>query len=300
MHSALSQIRLTRAAFAFCGALLGALAPAAAQTHGWAQAAVPAAGAAHAIGTYNNGCIQGAEALPLDGTGWRVIRPQRNRYWGHPTLIAVVARIGQEMHRHLRKNILVADIAQPRGGPVDGHASHQVGLDADIRFVLVGDGTLDAAIRWEGAETSMLVPGVKEIDRTRWTQEQVLMLRTAAAIPEVDRIFVNPVIKRELCQTVGGDRSWLAKIQPWYGHDGHMHVRVHCPPGSTNCARQAALNGGDGCGAELARWFAPEQPRRQARVLPRPRPLLPQACAAVLAAPMRTVSENRGQRTEGR
>jgi penicillin-insensitive murein endopeptidase len=277
--------------------LLGSACAAPADNAGrWAAATGPAAGAPQVLGTYNNGCVQGAIALPLDGPGWRVIRPQRNRYWGHANLVAAVETIGRRMHAEFRKNILVADLAQPRGGPVSGHASHQIGLDADIRFQLVADGVLDTALRWEGYEISMLLPAVKEMDRTRWSHEQTAMLRIAATLPVVDRIFVNPVIKRELCQTVTGDRAWLAKIQPWYGHDGHMHVRVHCPADSWSCVRQAPLGAGDGCGGELARWFVPERPRRPGPRRKPPEP--PQACAAILNAPdiRDQRSEDRGQR----
>ncbi len=257
--------------------------PAPASDHwtAWAGATTPAAGAARAIGTYANGCVQGAAALPLDGPGWHVLRPQRNRYWGHPQLIAAVRRIAQRIRTETGKSLLVADIAQPRGGPATGHASHQLGLDADIRFQLAGNGVIDAALRAEGMEVSMLAAGMTEVDAALWGKDQVAMLRIAASDAGIDRIFVNPVIKRELCRTVTGDRRWLGKIVPWYGHDGHMHLRAYCPADSPECRSQERLSGDEDCGSELDRWFTTEPFRRRTGPPPAP-PKPPASCLAVL------------------
>lgn len=264
-------------AFSACAGVTPALAQ---QGNGWTIAATPAAGAARAIGSYANGCIRGAVALGLEGPGWRVLRPQRNRYWGHPELIAAVREIARRVRAHTGKALLIADIAQPRGGPATGHASHQMGLDADIRFQLVADRPLDPVLRDEGTELSMVSEG-KEIDRTRWSADQMAMLRIAAELPQVDRIFVNPVIKREACQAAAGDRRWLAKIVPWYGHDGHMHVRLRCPADSRDCRPQDPLPADDGCGAALAWWFTSEPFRQHTSRPPAKKPDPPAACRAL-------------------
>ncbi|MFO0985883.1 MAG: penicillin-insensitive murein endopeptidase [Alphaproteobacteria bacterium] len=248
--------------------------------NGWTVASTPAAGAARAIGYYANGCIRGAVALPLEGPGWRVLRPQRNRNWGHPDMVAALRELARRVRTATGKVLLVADIAQPRGGPATGHASHQVGLDADVRFQLAPDGPLDPVLRDEGTELTMVADG-KEIDRTRWNGDQLAMLRIAAELPAVDRIFVNPVIKREACRAAGGDRRWLAKVVPWYGHDGHMHVRIRCPADSPDCRPQDPLPADDGCGAALAWWFTSEPFRQHASRGPAKRPEPPAACLAL-------------------
>ena len=53
----------------------------------------PAAGPPQAIGSYERGCLSGAIALPANGPNWQVMRPSRNRAWGHPTLIAFLERL---------------------------------------------------------------------------------------------------------------------------------------------------------------------------------------------------------------
>ncbi len=276
------MLRVTRFRFAALALALTASAlPALAQHgNGWTIAATPAAGAARVIGYYANGCIRGAVALPLDGPGWRVLRPQRNRNWGHPDLIAALRELGRRVRAATGKAMLVADIAQPRGGAATGHASHQVGLDADIRFQLVPDRPLDSVLREEGTELTMVAEG-KEIDRNRWNGDQLAMLRIAAELPGVDRIFVNPVIKREACRAANGDRRWLSRIVPWYGHDGHMHIRMKCPADSPDCRPQTPLSADDGCGAALAWWFTSEPFRQHTSRGPAKRPEPPAACLAI-------------------
>ena len=86
------------------------------------------------IGFYSRGCIAGAQPLPLDGDTWRVMRISRNRYWGNPVTIDFLERFSKKASAAgVWPGILVGDISQPRGGPMlTGHASHQLGLDADI------------------------------------------------------------------------------------------------------------------------------------------------------------------------
>src|ERR1700732_1225659 len=51
---------------------------------------LPAKMPTHVIGSYAKGCIAGAEALPINGGTWQVMRLSRNRNWGHPALIALL------------------------------------------------------------------------------------------------------------------------------------------------------------------------------------------------------------------
>lgn len=90
--------------------------------------------APRAIGFYSRGCLSGGEWLPVDGPAWQAMRLSRNRNWGHPALIDLVKRLATEAKEAGDwPGLLVGDLTQPRGGPMtSGHASHQVGLDADI------------------------------------------------------------------------------------------------------------------------------------------------------------------------
>jgi penicillin-insensitive murein endopeptidase len=257
----------------------------------WSVIAAPAAGPARVVGGVAHGCLAGAMRLPDDGPGYEVIRLSRHRDFGHPDLVAFIARLGRQAQAAGLQPFYVGDMAQPRGGPLPfGHASHQTGIDADIWFDLDAKPPLAAAARESVALPSMLHAGLRDIDRKRFGPRQVKLLRLAAADPAVDRIFVNAAIKDALCRGVAGatqgGRDWLHRIRPWWGHDEHFHVRLKCPAGSPDCETQAPLPPGEGCDATLAWWRAQKPPPVHAAIAPRPlAPKRPAACAAILAAP---------------
>jgi penicillin-insensitive murein endopeptidase len=217
------------------------------------------------------------------------MRLSRNRNWGHPALVGFIQRLAADAKRDGWPGLLVGDMGQPRGGPMrSGHASHQDGLDVDIWFTPMPDRTLSAEERESLSAVSMVSGGRYAIDSSRFGKRQAALIRRAALFPEVERIFVNPGIKKALCATPDEDRDWLHKVRPWYGHDDHLHVRLRCPPGQLLCKEQDPVPLGDGCGADLAWWF--DQPLEQPKApAPPPKPLtladLPPACRGVLEAP---------------
>ena len=75
-----------------------------------------------------------ARQLPVNGPAWQAMRLSRNRYWGHPCTARLCRTAGaRREEKDGWPGLLVGDLAQPRGGPMlTGHASHQIGLDADI------------------------------------------------------------------------------------------------------------------------------------------------------------------------
>jgi len=250
----------------------------------------PADMAARAIGFYSRGCLAGAVALPVDGATWQVMRLSRNRNWGHPELIRMLERLAERAPKVGWPGLLVGDLAQPRGGPMlTGHASHQVGLDADVWLTPMPGRTLSRQEREEIAATNLVATDRKDVDPAVWTPQHVAIIRAAAQTPGVERVLVNAAIKKALCRDARGDRSWLARVRPYWGHNYHMHIRVRCPKGSEGCRGQDPPPNGDGCGQELDWWFTdavlrpPKQP-------PKPRPPLrladlPTACRTVLTAP---------------
>jgi penicillin-insensitive murein endopeptidase len=258
----------------------------------FARKVLPAAMPTRVFGFYSHGCIAGAHALPLNGKTWQVMRLSRNRNWGHPDLIALVERLSAKVHKEAGwPGILVGDMSQPRGGPMfSGHASHQVGLDADIWLTPMPDRRLSREEREEISAVMMVRPDRLDIDPHVWTPGHFTLIRDAALEPSVQRIFVNAAIKKALCREAKGDRGWLAKIRPMYGHDYHFHVRIKCPPGSTECESQPEPTEGEACDAsDLAYWFRDEvihpRPPEEPKKPPITMAQLPPACRQVLAAP---------------
>lgn len=280
------------AALALAALLLAApaaAAPAAKSLFGAKPDAAPLP--AEVFGFYTKGCVAGAVQLPADGPHHQAMRPSRNRAWGHPELIDFVLKLAEKAHDQAGwPGILVGDLAQPRGGPMtSGHASHQVGLDADIWLMPAPDRRYTVQEREDVSARSMLRKGKMEVDPAIWTDGQATVLKAAASDPRVERIFINPGIKKKLCETAGKDRKWLSKIRPWYGHHYHFHVRLSCPRGSSECRDQAPPAADDGCGDDLARWFRPPPKPKKPTKPPKPKPELtmadlPKACRQVLDA----------------
>jgi penicillin-insensitive murein endopeptidase len=255
--------------------------------------AAPVSVAARTIGFYSHGCLAGAKALPINGKTWQVMRLSRNRNWGHPSLVQFLERLASQAPKTGWRGLLVGDMSQPRGGPMrTGHASHQVGLDADIWLTPMPARELTRAEREEMSAIMVVAEDRLDVDPKVWTPAHVAVIKAAAQDPQTSRIFVNPAIKKALCREAGSDRAWLSKVRPWWGHDYHFHVRIRCPADSSECEPQPPAEAGDGCtGNDLDHWFT------DAVLHPRPAPIppktkpplrmadLPAACRQVLLAP---------------
>ncbi len=244
-------------------------------------------------GSYSRGCLAGAMQLPETGPTWQAMRLSRNRNWGHPELIDYLKDLSRKAAQLPGWNgLYYGDLSQPRGGPMlSGHRSHQIGLDADVWLRRADDLTLSPQAREEISSTSLRrAEGAYTNDA--WTAEHMALLKAAASDPRVARIFIFPGAKVRMCNEATGDRSWLRKIRPWWGHHYHFHVRLSCPPGMAGCVDQDPPPPGDGC-AEAQDWVnrilnppppdpdaPPPKPRRELTLAD-----LPQQCTAVLQSP---------------
>jgi penicillin-insensitive murein endopeptidase len=260
----------------------------------FARKVLPSAGLPRVIGFYSKGCIAGAQALPINGDTWQVMRLSRNRNWGHPDLLALLQRLSVKAHKDAGwPGILIGDMSQPRGGPMyTGHASHQVGLDADVWLTPMPDHRLSREEREDMSAVMMVRSDRLDIDPKVWTPGHLAVIRDAAQEPRVERIFVNAAIKKALCHEATGDRSWLSKIRPMYGHDYHFHIRITCPAGAKQCETQPPPTEGEGCKpSDFAYWFSDAVLHPKPSIEPpKPRPALtlaqmPADCRQVLAAP---------------
>lgn len=207
-------------------------------------------------GFYTKGCLAGAVAMPIDGPTWQTMRLSRNRRWGHPNLIAIIEELSIKGKKSGWNGLLVGDISQPRGGPMlTGHASHQVGLDADLWLTPMPNKRMTYNQRENTSAISILKKGTPYVNDRRWNKSYEKLLYHAASFRAVERVLVHPGIKKKLCDTVKGNRSWLSKIRPVYGHHYHFHVRLRCQPGSGACKKQNPPPDDTGCGAPLKWWF---------------------------------------------
>jgi penicillin-insensitive murein endopeptidase len=257
--------------------------------------------AARSIGFYAKGCLAGGKAIPIDGPAWQVMRLSRNRNWGHPRLISLIERLAVDVKAHDGWNgLLVGDISQPRGGPMlTGHASHQIGLDADIWLTQMPDQRLSRREREDLAATSMLAADRVSVDPKVWTEAHGRLILRAASYSQIERVLVHPAIKKALCENKAFPREHLRKVRPYWGHHYHMHIRMFCPKDSPGCTPQGEVGTDDGCGKEVDDWiarfkriYAPRPPVDPKIVVPKPKPQpkppeitladLPAACKLVI------------------
>jgi len=207
-----------------------------------------------ALGGYARGCLAGAVQLPESGPTWQAMRLSRNRNWGHPALISFIERLSRKAARQRGwKGLYVGDMSQPRGGPMlSGHASHQIGLDVDIWMLPARRLDLSVQERETISSVSTRRANGAYVNRN-WTRQHMNIIRAAAKDPAVARIFLFPGAKVWMCKRAGGDRRWLRKVRPWWGHHEHFHVRLVCPRGDRSCVDQPPPPPGDGC-AEAEKW----------------------------------------------
>jgi penicillin-insensitive murein DD-endopeptidase len=256
----------------------------------WHAVQKPAPGEPLPIGDYSAGCIRGARALPQNGDGYQIVRPERLRYFGHPDLVDFLRKLGEGTRAAGLGRVLLGDLSQPRGGPAPGgHASHQTGLDVDIWYWAPKQALTKPlpSASLAGLHARSVLDGKTQTLAAREAERVATLLRLTASDPRVTRVFVHPVIKRSLCARPDPDRSWLGKLRPWFGHDDHFHVRLACPAGSGECMSQPALPPGDGCDT-VDWWFRPEAAKEREEQRTRyhskvVRPLeLPELCAQLL------------------
>ena len=255
----------------------------------WSAVRYPLTGPPQVIGSYAAGCIAGAAALPLVGEGYQVMRVSRNRYYGHPQLVRFVERLGQQAATQ-GSRLLIGDLGQPRGGPTPtGHRSHQSGLDVDVWFLQQPRDRVLSRAETEQIDMPSMVRMTEGTLNPWWSPRYRDALKQAALSPEVERIFVNAIIKQALCYSET-DRRWLNKVRPWWGHDAHFHVRLACPPDSAQCRPQKPFPPGDGCGSDVANWVrdivqAARSPKPYRKSEPPSADRLPAACNWILENP---------------
>ena len=185
-----------------------------------------------------------------------------------------------------------------------GHASHQIGLDADIW--MLPPKRLNLTVKERENISSIPMRSADQLSVTaNWTKRHRALLKAAASDPRVDRIFIAAAVKIEMCKTATGAYAcWLLIFGPVAGHDTNMHVRLKCPKGARLCQTQKPTvselsKGGSGCDDTLMWWVSDEylhpkkapKPAKPTKPKPRkkgPREFtmadLPKQCSDVLSS----------------
>lgn len=224
----------------------------------------PVIGQAESIGSYSLGCLRGAISLPAQGEGFVVMHTARGRFWGHPLLTTLIQDMGEQWSKESNSLIVVGDLSHARGGPMlSNHMSHQNGLDVDL-WLQMAPLKNKQQLHWTLGERetisakSVVSDNKKNLRPELWGREQMKLLELAANDERVSRIFVHPLIKKNIChQSDIAKKDWIKKIRPWWGHDDHIHVRLKCPADSPTCEQQDEVTS-FGCDETLDWWFSDE------------------------------------------
>lgn len=243
------------------------------------------------FGGYAKGCAAGLVQLPETGKTWQAMRLSRNRNWAMPQTVDFVQDLSRKAARNGWAGLYVGDMSQPRGGPMlTGHRSHQTGLDADIWLYPTQRMNLTRRERENISAISMRRAKGAYVN-SNWTRAHHELVKAAAQDRRVARIFIFPGAKVQMCNDETGNKAWLRKVRPWWGHHYHMHVRLKCPRGARHCEDQAPPPPGNGCAAAES-WVKdildppPPDPNAKPRA-PRKELVmaaLPAQCRGVLAA----------------
>ncbi len=218
------------------------------------------------------------------------MRLSRGRNWAQPVTVSFIEDLSAFAATQPGwAGLYVGDMSQPRGGPMlTGHASHQTGLDMDIWMLPPSRLNLTRDERESLSSIDMQRAGGAYVNSS-WTPQHEAILRHAAEDPRVARIFVFGGAKVEMCRNATGNRDWLRKIRPWWGHNYHFHVRLNCPASSAGCEPQDPPPPGDGC-EDAEAWVdmilhpPPPDPNPPPPRGPLTMAELPGQCAAVLTA----------------
>jgi peptidoglycan hydrolase-like protein with peptidoglycan-binding domain len=168
------------------------------------EAALLAAGAATG-GRVAGGGGAALAQLPSAGAGAYSYSPPANQY-GRPETVRAIQVIGAAWRRAHPggPRVGVGDLSVRGGGAMPGHVGHRTGLEVDLRPVR-GDG--------REAPVTYLSPAYSRA----LTQELVDLIHRNGILRVRTILFNDPAVRG---------------VQAFRGHDNHLHVRFHPPPGA--------------------------------------------------------------------
>ncbi len=205
------------------------------------------------IGYYSEGLLKNGVRLPDEGPGFMHLFLHRNRGFGTQEMIDLITKSAASMDKQFPNydRLQVGDISQEGGGAVnDLHDSHENGQDVDLTYYRKNK-IEQPATHINGFAELMVVRGKisKNFDSARNWQ----FLKELHAHGDVQRIFMDTVIKREICRYARSVKESavhlevLRSLRPYPNHQEHMHVRLKCPPEAKECRPQEDPPAGSGC-----------------------------------------------------
>jgi murein endopeptidase len=209
-------------------------------------------GGGRAVGSFTDGRIEKGEVVAKDGRGYHQVYPERDTLWATGMMASLIKRTSEKIASDYPGTIvMLGDISKRGGGSLGTHASHQSGLDADIPYV--GNEGFQSVVDGRGR--------IKDsFDYARnWHFFRLVasqkVLQDGEEITVLNRIFVNPTVKRGLCEWAKQtgllsnslDAEIMRRIRPIEGHANHFHLRLRCSPHYPACRNQIDPDNNSGC-----------------------------------------------------
>jgi uncharacterized protein YraI len=165
--------------------------------HGAYLTSTSGGGSTGGLPTSSAGYVQ----LPASGPGYYAYSSSGRR-WGRPAMVYGLITAGSTWNSaHDWARMGVGDISLPNGGPMSGHASHQVGKDADVRPV--------SNSSYEGPLTRFA--------------SNYSSFRTKDLITD----HVKPAMSVNVIFYNDPNITPLSYVTTWPNHDNHFHVRIN-------------------------------------------------------------------------
>lgn len=209
--------------------------------------------ASEPVGYYSQGTLSNGVNLPVSGPGFMRLFLARNRGWGTQETVEMIIRSSADMNKMFpgMDRLQIGDISQEGGGPVtDLHSSHQNGQDADLTYYRKNR-IEQAPNHIDGFSENMVIN--RRLSKNFDTARNWEFIKRLHAHADVQRIFVDPVIKNELCRFAKMKNELirydeiLRSLRPLGNHGDHMHVRLRCPADARECVPQEDPPAGTGC-----------------------------------------------------
>jgi penicillin-insensitive murein endopeptidase len=204
-------------------------------------------------GTYSNGSLEDADCLPESGEGFMQLHRDWDRIWGTTDMVKMITETGKEMNEKFpnRDRLQVEDIAAKHGGEIDGHGSHENGLDVDIQFYKNDGIEHDPKATNEDYAPEMITSG--RVSENFDVERNWALMKTLHKHGNVQRIFIDQGLKKKLCSyakekgELVSAASVLRSLRHEENHQDHLHVRLRCPKNARSCVPQADPSPGTGC-----------------------------------------------------
>lgn len=173
--------------------------------------------------------------------------------WGLEALVSMIDHAAKVIKKQWPDaQLSIGHLSRQGGGEIDRHASHESGRDADIGFYVRNQQGktiyADHFVTFKGDGTAPSWPGAQFDDAKNW---QLVSSIVSDPNAHVTHIFVASPIRARLLAyaekinapvaTRTRAAELMAQPRGSLPHDDHFHVRVACPPGSTELATNKCI-----------------------------------------------------------